>query len=137
MILVWRGWGLLGTVGFLLGLATEGFVSNVEYPWLKVLAGYAGFLASGLVCVHWGTRWNRPRVQHSLYGLPLQFWGWVDLVLAGVCLAVGLLGVFRQGLDRPGRMTQALAMALGLGLLVGLMALTARATQRLRTEAKP
>ena len=136
MILVWRGWGLLGTLGFILALATEGFVSNVEYPWLKVLAVSAGFLASGLVCVHCGTRWNRPRVFHSLYGLPLQFWGWVDLVLAGVCLAGGLLGVIREGLDRPGRMTQALAMALGLGLLVGVMALTARSTRRQPVEVQ-
>lgn len=135
MIVIWRGWGLLGFLGLIQFLTAAVFLPDVESRWLFLWAVSAGFVASGLICVHCGTRWNRPVVQHTLYFLRLQFWGWIYLVLAGVFLGGGLGGVLLRGLDRPGGKLQAGLIAVGLGGLLALMVQTALATRRPRPEA--
>ena len=129
MILIWRGRGLLAMIGPFALLAPISFVSNDPF-WLQPFAVSAGLTTAGLICIYCGIRWNRPRTYHSLYGIPLETCGWIDLLLAGVWLALVLTRVIREDLYRPGGMVQAGLMSLGLGVLLALMVATARYIRR-------
>ena len=130
MILIWRGWGLLAAVGFFLTVAAVGVLAKVKPLWLSPVAMFCSLLASGVFCVHYGTRWNRPVVRHSLYFLPLQVWGWIYFTLAAGQLLSSLAGILSYGFDQPGRMAQAVLAAVGLGVLTGAAFLVIRSSGR-------
>jgi hypothetical protein len=104
-MLIWRGHGYWV---FLLPLLTLGVFVHADkslpaFAANKQLWVVAGLASAGLVCALWGFFANRGgavqaidrltglivtiRVRHSLYGIPMQYWGGVYLLAAGaVCL---------------------------------------------------
>ena len=85
MILIWRGWGLLAVVALFPLLASCAGLVGVEPHWMYLVASAISLLAAGVVCVHFGTRWNRPVVEHSFWFIPLQVWGWIYTWLSPLC----------------------------------------------------
>lgn len=84
MFLIWRGRGLLALVPAILLLGSCGGLIGFEQRWPMLVGVTASLLIGGAVCVHYGTRWNRRGVEHSLYFIPLQAWGWACLALLAV-----------------------------------------------------
>lgn len=125
MILIWRGWGLLAVVALFPMLASCGGLITVEPFWIFMLAWALSMLFAGGVCVYCGTRWNRRGVEHSFYFVPLQVWGWIYLAIVGLFALAAIGGAFKQGLDQPGRLIQAIAGAVG-SIIVVVMAVFLR-----------
>ena len=61
-----------------------------------VLAGLA-LAAAGAGCWIGGRRWNRGSVRHSLYFVPLQYWGLAYVVLVVLFAAAGVGVMLRPG----------------------------------------
>jgi len=117
VILIWRGWGLLALVMLFPLLASCAGLIEARPFWLFELAAGLSLLAAGVVCVHYGTRWNRNGAEHSLYFVPLQAWGWVYLALVALLGPFAIAGTFTQGLDKPGMFGQAIV---GAGCVVAV-----------------
>ena len=62
MILIWRGWGLLAVVMLFPILASCAGLPLVEPQWAFPASLVASLILAGVVCVHFGTRWNRRAV---------------------------------------------------------------------------
>jgi hypothetical protein len=92
MIIIWRGWGLLAVAVPAGPLAACGARADVP----PVLAGLA-LAAAGAGCWVWGRRWNRGAVRHSLYFVPLQYWGLAYVALGVVFAAAGIGALLRAG----------------------------------------
>ena len=96
MILIWRGWGLMAIVAVFLPLASCAGLIDSHQGLAFLLAGLT-LLGGGVACWVCGRRWNRPTTEHTLYGIPLQYWG-AAYVLFGALLAVGgVAGLIRKG----------------------------------------
>jgi len=96
MILVWRGWGLLGVAALFLPLASCAGLMDTR-PGLALLLGGLALAGGGVACWVCGRRWNRPATEHSLFFIPLQYWG-LAYVLAGVFFTLGgVAGLIRKG----------------------------------------
>lgn len=118
MILIWRGWGLLAVVVLFPLLASCGGLTDVEPRWLFQVANALCLLVAGVICVHFGTRWNRPVVEHSFWFIPLQIWGWIYTALAWVFVLSTIASAFQQGIDKPKGTYQLLAGGVGLAVVV-------------------
>jgi hypothetical protein len=92
MIIVWRGWGLLAVAVLAGPLAACGAHADVA----PVLAGSA-LVAAGAGCWVWGRRWNRGAVRHSLYFVPLQYWGLAYVAVGVLFTAAGIGAWLRAG----------------------------------------
>lgn len=103
MILIWRGWGLLAVVALFPLIASCAGLTNVKPDWVMSVAWILSLLIAGLVCVHFGVRWNRPVSHHTFFFLPLQVWGWVYLGLVSLISAFWVLAglAVLSGLYRP------------------------------------
>ncbi len=119
MILVWRGWGLLGTTGFVLILAWLGVGADLEPRGLKVAGLFLSIFLSGLLCLDRGLRWNRHGNYHTLYYIPLQFWGYLYLGMSAIFLLGVIWTNIRFGREHPGGMTETVVAAVALGVLAG------------------
>jgi hypothetical protein len=97
MILWWRGWGLLAIVALFLPLASCAGLLDVNVG-LALACGGVALLAGGIVCRHFGRRWNAGGTQHSLYEIPLQHYFW-PYVIVGLFFALGgIAGLIKKGL---------------------------------------
>jgi hypothetical protein len=117
-VIIWRGWGLLAVVALFPLLASCSGLINVEPKWIFILATSLALLFAAAVCAHFGVRWNRTSVEHSLYSVPLQVWGWVYLAMAGLVPLGAIGGAIRQGLDKPPWLYQGIAGVAGLGVVL-------------------
>ena len=120
MIFIWRGWGMLALVVLFPMIATcAGMIE--DWPMGGVIATTcAWLLLGGAVCVHFGTRWNRHGVEHSLYFVPLEVWGWVYLGIVFLVSALFLSsGLVRKDLKTEDRAARAVGGALGMTIVGG------------------
>jgi hypothetical protein len=91
MFIVWKGWGLLAVAALLPPLLAG--VALVDlYPDLAVPAVGLALLGCGLACWVYGRRWNRIITNHSLYFIPLQYWGAIEMVAGVGIAALGVAG---------------------------------------------
>lgn len=93
MILVWRGWGLLAVVAAFLPLASCGGLMDWN-PLVALLCCGVTAVAGGMICRHYGRKWNQGSGFHMMYGIPLEIWGWIYIVFGGffaLSSAAGLL----------------------------------------------
>jgi hypothetical protein len=95
MILIWRGWGLLAIVALLLPLGSCVGLLDTRQGLAFVLGGLT-LLGGGAACWVYGRRWNRPVTEHSLYFIPLQYWGWRTCSSAGSSPSAVWLGWFER-----------------------------------------
>jgi hypothetical protein len=96
ILLVWRGWGLLGIIALFLPLAScVGFLE--AWPGLAFLFAGLTLFGGGIVCRYFGRRWNRIGNEHTLYNVPLQVWGWIYIAVGGLMAVVGIVGAIRKG----------------------------------------
>jgi hypothetical protein len=96
MIVIWRGWGLLAVAALTAPLAVCGAHAAMPPGLAPVLAGLA-LAAAGAGCWVWGRRWNCGAARHSLYFVPLQYWGLAYVVLGVVFAAAGVGAWLRPG----------------------------------------
>jgi hypothetical protein len=96
MIIIWRGWGLLAAAALVLPLAVCAFHEDLRPGLTPVLAGL-GLAATGASCWACGRRWNRGAVRHSLYFVPLQYWGLAYVALGALTVVAAAGGLLRQG----------------------------------------
>jgi hypothetical protein len=90
-IFVWKGRGLLA-VAALLPPVLAGVALIDPSPDLAIPAAGLALLASGLACWVYGRRWNRVVTNHSLYFIPLQYWGALEAVAGVAVTALGAAG---------------------------------------------
>ena len=64
MILVWRGWGLLGVAALFLPLASCAGLMDTR-PGLALLLGGLALAGGGVACWVCGRRWNRPATRKA------------------------------------------------------------------------
>lgn len=134
MILIWRGWGLLALVVVIPMLASCGGLGTVQPPWMFLSALTISLLSGGAVCVYYGNRWNQQEVEHSLYFVPLQTWGWLYLGLAELLALLAIGGALVRGLEEPGRPGQAISGGIGFVAVTGIGLLLVRSG---RSQAGP
>jgi hypothetical protein len=96
VIVIWRGWGLLAAAALVLPLAVCGTLADKAPGAAPILAGLA-LAAAGAGCWALGRRWNRGTVRHSLYFIPLQYWGLAHLALGVLFASAGAASLFRPG----------------------------------------
>lgn len=123
MILIWRGGGLLAAAALIPLLASCAGLMSADTVWLTLAATYLSLLAGGAVCIYYGSRWNRPVVEHTLYFVPLRVWGWIYLGAAALLALVTFAGgAYQTVRPLPNRPAPAVLLAVGG---VGLVAATA------------
>lgn len=135
MIFIWRGWGLLAFFVLIPLLASCGGLIELEPSWVFIIAVSLSLLFAGAVCVYCGIRWNRYGVEHSLYFVPLEAWGWIYLAFAGLMAFAAVGGAIRQGFDKPRFLYQGIAGAASLAVVVGLSLLLPKLA-RTRTDTQ-
>ncbi len=128
MLLIYRGWGLLAVVT-LIPLAVSCNLITVEPTWIFMLAASLALVLAGAVCVYCGTRWNRTGVEHSLYFVSLEVWGWVYLAAAGLFALTQIGDAVKQGLDKPQWLHQGIAGVAGLVVVVAAGVALCRSTR--------
>jgi hypothetical protein len=99
MIFVWRGRGLLGLIALFLPLAScAGLLDwNVQ---VASLAGSITLLIGGLVCRHYGRKWNQGSGFHMLYWMPLEIWGLVCIIVGALFSLLAVIGLVEHGVVR-------------------------------------
>lgn len=93
--IVWRGNGLVALAALVAMCVPCVAGVGSEYAPVGTMVGGVLGLAGGLLCVRYGRRWNRGATNHSMYGVPLQGWGYVLLVLAALWFVAGSVGLYR------------------------------------------
>jgi hypothetical protein len=95
-VVIWRGWGLLAAAALIVPLAACGAQADMRPGAATVLAGLA--LAAGRSgCWALGRRWNRGAARHSLYFVPLQYWGLAYVAVGGTAALTGTAALVRPG----------------------------------------
>jgi hypothetical protein len=94
MFVIWRGWGLLAAAALLLPLAVCRMLADKAPGAAPILAGLA-LVAGGAGCWALGRQWNRGAVRHSLYFVPLQYWGLAHVALGVLFAAAGAAQLLR------------------------------------------
>ena len=136
LILIWRGWGLLGIVALFPMLAACAGLADLDSKIPMFIAVCGSLLLGGGVCVYYGTLWNRSGCLHSLYFVPLETCGWIYLVCAGgLSLFMGLgsalaaLGL-RRGPPQPG------LLGLGVGGTISFLLVLATSLWLIRVARR-
>ena len=96
MIIIWRGWGLLAVAVLGAPLTVCGAHADLPSGLAPVLAGLA-LAAAGACCWAWGRRWNRGSIRHSLYFVPLQYWGLAYVAVGALFAVAALSALLRAG----------------------------------------
>ena len=65
---------------------------------MAMLSGGFAMLTGGIVCRHYGRKWNQGSGFHMMYWIPLEIWGWIYLVFGGFFFLGGAVGILRKGL---------------------------------------
>jgi hypothetical protein len=76
-----------------LPLASCGGLTDYN-PMLALLCLGLSAIAGGIVCRHFGLKWNQGSGFHMMYWIPLEIWGWIYIVgggLFGILAAVALV----------------------------------------------
>jgi hypothetical protein len=94
VFIVWRGRGLLAVVATFLPLAS--CAGLIEWnPLVSLLSVGLTLAGGGLVCRHYGRKWNREVTNHSLYEIPLQVWGWIYVVAGATFSLLAVVGLVK------------------------------------------
>jgi hypothetical protein len=80
---VWRGWGPLAAVAVFLPLASCAGLMDWN-PMVALLTFGIATIAAGVVCRHFGRKWNQGSGFHMMYWIPLEIWGWIYVIVGGL-----------------------------------------------------
>ncbi len=95
MLIVWRGWGLVAAVATFLPLASCAGLMDWN-PTVASVCGGVSLVVGGLTCRHFGLKWNQGSGFHMMYGIPLEIWGWIYIILGGFFVMLETLGLVKQ-----------------------------------------
>jgi hypothetical protein len=96
-MLVWRGWGPVAVVATFLPLAS--CAGLMDWQPMVAMAGCGlSLLAGGLVCRHYGLKWNRGSGFHMMYWIPLEIWGWIYIVVGGGFAVLAVVALVKQAI---------------------------------------
>ncbi|MCE9635547.1 MAG: hypothetical protein K8T90_07570 [Planctomycetes bacterium] len=94
--IVWRGNGLMALpVLIATALPALAFYGGRHASVGVMLSGIVAFLG-GLLCVRFGRRWNAVEVQHTLYWLAPERWGYGYVALGVVLWCAGAVGLVQR-----------------------------------------
>lgn len=96
MFIVWRGYGFFALAVAVLPLAACAGLMDY-HPQVALLAAGLGMLGGGIVCLILGRRGNRVQVEHSMYWIPLEFWGLIWIVFGAVTAIMFVMWLARRG----------------------------------------
>lgn len=86
---VWRGRGILAFLTAVPPIAC--CIGLIDWrPAVAMVVFGTALAIAGLVCRHYGRRWNQGTGTHTMYWIPLEVWGWIYII-------VGLLFAFAAG----------------------------------------
>ena len=94
MIIIWRGWGILALFVLFVPLVTFGGVHDFN-QWLALPVAGLALGGCGGGCWVYGRKWNQPLTQHSLYFIPLEYWGILFMLVGALLSLGGFTGYFR------------------------------------------
>jgi hypothetical protein len=97
MLFVWRGWGYFGLGALFIPLASCAGLTDWNPVAAITLSGLT-LAAGGLACRHYGQKWNQGSRFHMIYWVPLECWGWVYIVLGGLCGSLGIAALIKKTL---------------------------------------
>jgi len=97
LIFVWRGWGPLALVVLFLPLASCGGLMGWN-PFVALLGFGLTTFVGGLVCRHYGRKWNQGSGFHTMYWIPLEVWGWIYIVVGGLFSLLASAALVKKGL---------------------------------------
>jgi hypothetical protein len=97
MIFVWRGRGPMALGAAFLPLASCGGLMDY-HPGVALLCCGISAVAGGLVCRHYGLKWNRGSGFHMMYWIPLEIWGWIYILGGGLFSILAAIGLVRQAM---------------------------------------
>ena len=92
---VWRGWGLIALAGVIGPLLVFGWLTKEGSSF--ALAGMGVVLLVLHLCAYLGKKWNQGMGLHSMYGVPLEVWGWGYVVVGVVLGVIGVAEVVKGG----------------------------------------
>ena len=84
---------LAAAVAAFLPLAACGGLMDRK-PMVAIGCFGGSLVARGWACRHYGLKWKKGSGFHMMYGIPLEIWGWIDIVSGGffgVLAAVALV----------------------------------------------
>jgi hypothetical protein len=96
-IIWWRGWGLMAIVAVFLPLGSCVGLLDTHEGLAFLLCGIT-LVAGGVACWVCGRRWNHTTTEHSLYFIPLQYWGLAYILFGAFNTLGGIAGLTRKGL---------------------------------------
>jgi len=99
MFIVWRGWGLLAVVAAFLPLASCAGLMDWN-PMVALLCMGGTTVAGGMICRHYGRKWNQGSGFHMLYWIPLEIWGWIYIIFGGTFALLSAVALFREAIVR-------------------------------------
>ena len=94
--IIWRGYGALALIPPILGLIALGFLSDYSIK-VSMLGTALGIAIPGAALAVLGWRLNRLGNLHSLYWIPLWFWGGLQALLGLALAAFVASQVFEYG----------------------------------------
>ena len=97
MIFVWRGRGPIGLCALILPFASCAGLMD-WHPTVAITGFGLTLFAGGLICWHYGRKWNQESNIHMMYWVPLQYWGWGYMVVGGFFGLGGVAGLVRRAL---------------------------------------
>src|SRR5262245_21691083 len=110
-MVIWQGRGLIALVVPFFPLALFIALADMNLPLAFTLSGIT-LVASGGVCWHFGRKWNRAQTsnaddtedwceypssnatKHSLYFIPLQYWGLLSMLIGGMFASLWVVAQF-------------------------------------------
>ena len=96
-MVIYRNWGLMAVVVLLFPVLSLAFLMDYKMG-IAFLAGGISLGIGGLLCLICGLMWNRPSTQHSLYFIPLEYWGLLYILFACSMFYRGLLLIAGKGI---------------------------------------
>jgi hypothetical protein len=95
MILIWRGRGIVALLGLFLPLGSCAGLLDWS-PLVAFVVGGLTLFAGGVACRHFGRKWNQGSGIHTLYFLPMEWWGWVYMIVGAFFFLVSVAGLIRK-----------------------------------------
>ncbi|WP_210570749.1 hypothetical protein [Streptomyces sp. GESEQ-4] len=81
MIIIWQGWGFLALYIYGVGGGAGYLIAGSTGAWIGMtLAAIATAVVGRLLNDEWKWDWD---AEHSLYGIPMQYWGIIGIACEG------------------------------------------------------
>ncbi|HEY1065037.1 MAG TPA: hypothetical protein VGE52_02970 [Pirellulales bacterium] len=95
MFIVWSGAGILAFLAGCVPIFTFALLVD-RHPTFGLNLACAIAIAEGVALRHYGIRWNSEQRVHTLYWIPLEYWGWFYFLTGGLGMAGSTVKAIRD-----------------------------------------